>query len=152
MMFDPAHPIVQLARDDKRYRLEAYVFVFESLQYAQNELGMGGAPPKADSEAKTECEEEDEPGESAPRDEQHLTGQQLCEAIRRFGLEQYGYMAKTVFNSWGVHKTGDFGEIVFNLIRVGQMRKTDEDRREDFDDVFDFDTGLAHAFKITLPE
>jgi uncharacterized repeat protein (TIGR04138 family) len=51
-----------------------------------------------------------------------------------------------------VTKTGDFGEIVFNLIGIGQMRKTSDDRREDFDDVFDFDTGLEQSFKITRPE
>ena len=49
-----------------------------------------------------------------------------------------GYLAKHVLNHWGVRSTGDFGEIVFNLIEIGQMRKTPDDRREDFDDVFDF--------------
>ena len=29
--------------------------------------------------------------------------------------------------------------MVFNLIRIGQMRKTPQDRREDFDDVYDFE-------------
>ena len=47
-------------------------------------------------------------------------------------------MAKTVLENWGIHKTGDFGEIVFNLIRIGQMRKTPHDCREDFNDVYDF--------------
>ena len=61
-------------------------------------------------------------------------------------------MAKCVLNSWGVTKTGDFGEIVFNLIGIGQMRKTADDRREDFDDVFDFETGLEQSFKITRSE
>lgn len=146
MMIDPAHPIVRLAREDKRYRIEAYVFVFEALHYAQSELGMGGGV------ASTSGSDSPTTDDTEARDEHHLTGQQLCEAIRRFGLEQYGYMAKTVFNSWGVHNTGDFGEIVFNLIRIGQMRKTPDDRREDFDDVFDFDSGLSHAFKITFSE
>jgi uncharacterized repeat protein (TIGR04138 family) len=57
-----------------------------------------------------------------------------------------------VLNSWGVTNTGDFGEIVFNLINIGQMRKTTEDRREDFDNVFDFDTDLQGSFKITQAE
>jgi uncharacterized repeat protein (TIGR04138 family) len=61
-------------------------------------------------------------------------------------------MAKTVLNSWGIHGTGDFGEIVFNLIRFGRMRKTKEDRREDFDDVYDFETAFEQQFKIGLPE
>ena len=62
-------------------------------------------------------------GESRSGPQRHVSGQELCEAIRRYALEQYGYMAKTVLNSWGIHGTNDFGEIVFNLIRIGQMRK-----------------------------
>ena len=61
-------------------------------------------------------------------------------------------MAKTVLNSWGVHSTSDFGEIVFNLIRIGHFRKTRDDRREDFDHQFDFDTALEREFRITLSE
>jgi uncharacterized repeat protein (TIGR04138 family) len=91
---------------------------------------------------------------SRSRDEsdRHLTGQQLCEAIRLYASEQFGYMAKCVLNSWGVRQTGDFGEIVFNLIRVEQMRKTPQDKREDFDDNFDFDEAFVAGYRITLPE
>ena len=61
-------------------------------------------------------------------------------------------MAKDVLASWGIHATGDFGEIVFNLIRIGQMRKTAEDSREDFENVYDFETAFRRGFKITRPE
>jgi uncharacterized repeat protein (TIGR04138 family) len=144
-MLDPSHPIAKLLKDDRRYKIDAYAFVFEALNYAHAQLGMG-------TERAAESEEE-ETEEATPKEaERHLTGQQLCEAIRQYALEQYGYMAKCVLNSWGVHSTGDFGEIVFNLIGIGQMRKTTDDQREDFDNVFDFETGLRHSFKITLPE
>jgi uncharacterized repeat protein (TIGR04138 family) len=87
-----------------------------------------------------------------PGNERHLTGQELCEAIRRYALEQYGYLAKTVFNSWGVRSTRDFGEIVFMLIEIGQMKKTKEDKLSDFDDVFDFDEDLTNAYQIGAHE
>jgi len=135
-------PIIELLRQDKRYRFEAYVFVFEALRYAQESLELGQP-----------CESEPVQGEETPeeerRPERHVTGQELCGAIRQYALEQYGYMAKTVLESWGIHNTGDFGEIVFNLIRIGRMRKTRQDRREDFDDVFDFETAFRQEFKIT---
>ena len=143
-MLDPTHPIAQLLSEDRRYKLEAYAFVFEALTYAHNELGMGGT-----SGEESSGEEGDEGDED---DERHLTGQQLCEAIREFALEQYGYMAKCVLNSWGVTETLDFGQIVFNLIRIGQMRKRAEDKVEDFQDVFDFDRDLQAAFEITMPK
>ena len=100
--------------------------------------------------------EEEEPEHhsvtSDKRAERHLSGQQLCEAIRRYALDQYGYMAKCVLNSWGVHRTSDFGNIVFNLIDIKQMKKYAARSGQDFDDVFDFDEGLVQDFKITLPQ
>ena len=56
------------------------------------------------------------PGKLQP--ERHLTGQELCEAIRQYAVEEFGYLAKSVLNSWGVYKTRDFGNIVFNLIEI----------------------------------
>lgn len=148
-MEKPALTISELLRQDRRYKLEAYQFVFDALSYAQNVMNMGSEQPSEPQgeqpAAASEASEGDEP-------ERHLTGQELCEAIRVFALEQYGYMAKCVLNSWGVHRTGDFGEIVFNLIRINLMRKTEHDRREDFDDVFDFETDLRQNFRIKLAE
>jgi uncharacterized repeat protein (TIGR04138 family) len=143
-MIDPSHPLAKLLKKDRRYKFDAYVFVFEALTYAQKVLGMG--------DQRTSDEEEAQQPATDKRAERHLTGQQLCEAIRQFALEQFGYMAKCVLNSWGVHNTGDLGNIVFNLIEIKQMKKTRHDRREDFDNVFDFDEGLLQGFKITAPQ
>ena len=84
--------------------------------------------------------------------ERHLTGQQLCEASRRYALEHYGLLAKTVLKSWGILGTHDLGEIVYNLIRVDLMKKSEQDRREDFDGVFDFEQGLDQAFEFSAPD
>jgi uncharacterized repeat protein (TIGR04138 family) len=137
-MVESTHPIALLLKEDRRYKFEAYALVFESLNYAHKELGMGSDPPAVTEEEDTQAE-------------RHLTGQQLCEAIRRYALEQYGLMAETVLKNWGITSTSDFGEIVFNLIRIGQMRKTPSDKREDFDNVYDFRDGFAKEFRITLP-
>jgi uncharacterized repeat protein (TIGR04138 family) len=170
-MPESPHPIAELLRQDKRYKLEAYAFVFEALNYAHEVLHMGkpssGNPSPAKPEETPRRGKATRPGKSSSRKaaagksepaeddenaERHLTGQELCEAIRLYALEQFGYMAQCVLNSWGIQKTGDFGEIVFNLIRIGQMRKTSQDRREDFDDVFDFEAGLRQSFQIKRPE
>jgi uncharacterized repeat protein (TIGR04138 family) len=128
-MLDQDHPLAELLRRDRRYHRDAYFFVFEALRYAHEQLGIGGVP-----------------GQGDPDEERHVTGQQLCEAIRQYAVQQYGMLSKNVLNEWGVRNTGDFGEIVFNLIDIGQMKKTDSDRREDFDNVFEFDEGLKDAF------
>ncbi len=130
-MLDPDHPLAELLRRDRRYHRDAYFFVFEALRFAQEQLGLGGMPA---------ADTDDEP-------ERHVTGQQLCEAIRQYAIQQYGMLAKNVLSEWGVRATSDFGEIVFNLIDIGQMRKTESDRREDFENVFNFDDGLRDAFE-----
>jgi len=140
-MLDPA--VAKLLNEDRRYTYDAYVFVFEGLSYAHSVLGMGREV--RGGRAADESEEEEQI-------ERHVTGQELCEALRQVALRQFGYMAKTVLNSWGIHSTGDFGNIVFNLIRIEHMRKTEDDRREDFDDVYDFDKVFRQDFEITVPD
>ncbi|MFZ1936166.1 MAG: Minf_1886 family protein [Thermoguttaceae bacterium] len=141
-MLNPSHPLAELLEKDRRYTFEAYVFLFEALNFAQTVLQMG-----AESPTEPIAENEEPTGT-----QHHVSGQELCEAIRRYALEQYGYMAKTVLNSWGIHGTSDFGEIVFNLIRIGQMRKTPRDTQVDFDNLYDFDVAFKQQFKITPPE
>ncbi len=130
------HPIFQLLKRDTRYKLEAYQFVRDALSYAHDELGMGQATEEA-------AESEDIQAEA------HLTGQQLCQAIRVYSIEQFGLMARVVLNNWGITRTGDFGEIVYNLIDIGLMKKSETDRREDFDDVYEFEEAFDRHFKIT---
>ena len=142
-MIDPNHPIANVLRKDNRYKLDAYAFIFDALRFAQDEMGLGNELP---SEPVTGQREEEE----GPQ--RHVTGPELCQAIKQLAIDQYGLMAKTVLNNWGIRNTGDVGEIVFNLIRAGQMRKTSGDRREDFDNVFDFDQELRRGFKIVVKD
>ncbi|MFH1919901.1 MAG: Minf_1886 family protein [Planctomycetota bacterium] len=148
-MYDLSRELAELLEEDNRYRVGAYEFVFNALAFAQTVLRMGTESP---SEPAGPAEENEEKSEEPEEPQQHVSGQELCEAIRRYALRQYGYMAKTVLNNWGIQCTGDIGEIVFNLIRFGRMRRTKHDRREDFEDVFDFETAFEQEFKITPPE
>jgi uncharacterized repeat protein (TIGR04138 family) len=165
----------ELLAADKRYKRDAYAFVFEALRYAHDTLGMGTETPAEALEHPPVEPDSSEPGSSGQGSsgqgssgqgssgqgssgqgssgqgssgQRHLTGGELCDAIRRYALEQFGYMAATVLGSWGIHKTGDFGDIVFNLIDIGEMSKTKHDRREDFDDVFDFETAFRRDYVI----
>ena len=58
-------------------------------------------------------------------------------------------MARCVFNQWGIKKTGDFGAMVFNLVEIGLMSKTENDSMEDFEDIFDMDNGLMNDYVIS---
>jgi len=137
-MNSPLQAMRDLLEEDKRFKLEAYQFIRESLQFAHEHREL--------------VELADAPGGTAPANPspKHVTGQQLCEACRRYAIEQYGYLAKIVLASWGVRSTSDFGELVYNLIRIEQMRKSDTDRREDFDDVYSFDDAFEPQFELSV--
>lgn len=124
----------RLLRRDTRYKLEAYIFVRDALAYAHRTM--------TGNEAETSEEE----------DSRHLSGQQLCEACRLFALDQYGYLARIVLVSWGLKSTSDFGDVVYNLIEIKHMRKSETDRREDFDDVYSFEDAFEPKFELLSPE
>jgi uncharacterized repeat protein (TIGR04138 family) len=135
MHCDSDETLVELARRDRRYPIEAYRFVREALTYASDILEMGSEKMTA------AC---DDP---QPRVEHHLTGQELCEAIRVYSLNQYGLMAQAVLKTWRIESTSDIGEIVYNMIGVGLMKKSQGDDRRHFDNVFDFNEALQDVFQ-----
>jgi uncharacterized repeat protein (TIGR04138 family) len=157
---DPKHPLFQLLQRDRRYTLEAYLFVLESLSFAQESLGLGQEPAIEELEPLPGGEAEAAGGTARGRRargrkqeaERHVSGPQLCEAARLYGLQQYGFLTPTVLASWGIRSTDDLGEIVFNMIDIGQMRKTRSDRREDFRGVFDFAEGFARDLSFVVPD
>ena len=74
-------------------------------------------------------------------------GSEMC--IRdRYSILQFGFMAKTVLNNWGLTETLDFGEVVYNLIDIGMMRKSNSDSKDDFAGVYDFDSVFVKDFDI----
>ncbi len=77
----------------------------------------------------------------------HLTGRQLLEGIRLFALDQYGPMARSVLEYWGIKNCRDFGNIVFNLVECQVLGKTDDDCPEDFDDGYDFKAAFDLPYK-----
>jgi uncharacterized repeat protein (TIGR04138 family) len=157
-LVDPAHPLAQLLQRDRRYKLDAYLFVLESLSFPQDTLGMGEPPQPEDVEPRgggttAGGKSKARSGRKGRKEsERHISGQQLCEAARQYALQQYGYLSRTVLGTWGIHSTADLGEIVFNMIEIGQMRKTRKDKREDFHDVYDFHDAFSRDLSFVVPD
>ncbi|MCX5693028.1 MAG: hypothetical protein NTX47_05025 [Candidatus Omnitrophica bacterium] len=107
---------------DKRYDSEAYSFIMASLGYTMKKLKRKG----------------------------HVTGQELSDGVKDYCLEQFGPLARLVLEKWGIKSTNDFGEIVFNLINSGLLGKTEEDRKEDFHDRYDFKEAFDKGCKYSL--
>ena len=108
---------------DPRYRPEAYSFVMLALGFTVSRL-------------------------ESPR---HVTGQELLLGIRDYALDQFGPMAKTVFDHWGIRQTQDFGHVVFNMVDDGLLGRTDSDRLEDFAGGYDFETAFVKEYPWSLP-
>jgi len=107
---------------DNRYKPDVYEFVFQALRFTQGKLQKEG----------------------------HLTGEELSRGLRNFAIEQYGPLAMTVLNHWGVFKTQDFGNIVFNMIDGRLLAKTETDRIDDFTDVYDFKEAFGNVLGDSL--
>lgn len=116
--------VVELIRaKDSRYTREAYTFVREALDFTQKLIGK---------ESRGQI--------------RHVTGQELLDGIRQFALQQFGPMAVTLFEEWGVRNCQDFGEIVFNMVEIGLLAKTEKDSREDFQNGYDFTDAFRKPF------
>jgi uncharacterized repeat protein (TIGR04138 family) len=73
----------------------------------------------------------------------HLSGPELLEGIVYLASERFGPDARHILDSWGISVTGDFGNIVFDLVEAGLLSKTDDDQLEDFTDVFDLEEAIS---------
>ncbi len=109
----PQERFSELMENDPRFHSEAYGFVFEALDFTVRHVHG-----------------KDEEGEALAN--QHVTGQDLLEGIRRFALERFGCLAASVFQFWGIDRSDHFGEIVFNLVDHGLMGKQETDCKDDF--------------------
>jgi uncharacterized repeat protein (TIGR04138 family) len=127
--------LAKVVEHDPRFTYEAYEFLFAALTYTQRQLGR---TPQDD--------------EVPVGPQYHVSGRELVEGIRSLAVREFGLMAKVVFRMWGIRNTGDFGDIVFNLVEEGLMSKSDDDNRADFQDVYDLDQGLLQEFRIELDE
>lgn len=106
--------IQRLVNSDGRYRRDAYAFTLDALNYTLRDLRQKGHSG-------------------------HIDGRQLCEGIREFAEQSFGYLTRTTFHQWGITKTADFGEIVFAMVNEGLLSRQDSDSKEDFEDAYDFD-------------
>jgi len=85
-------------------------------------------------------------GEDLPS--RHVSGTELCEGLREFAIDQYGLLARDVLRRWSIRSCEDFGKIVFAMVEGGLMHKTDDDRVEDFEGIFDFESAFRCELEI----
>ena len=111
--------IEKIIAKDPSYKFEAYSFVMAGLHYTVSRL------PK-------------------PR---HVSGKELCLGLKDYAFEQFGPLAQTVLEYWGIRKTRDFGKVVFNLIDAELLKKTEEDSIHDFEQIYSFRKSFRYEIK-----
>lgn len=74
----------------------------------------------------------------------HVSGKELLEGFRELALAEFGPLAKTVLEDWGITRCGEVGEIVFQLVSLGVLGKNEEDKITDFEELWSF----AEAFDV----
>ncbi len=122
MSSEKTESILRICRRDGRYAPQAYYFVFDALDYTIQRMNKM----------------------------RHVTGRELLEGVRLYATENFGFLARSVLEEWGVRSTEDLGNIVFNLVEGELLSRTETDRREDFVDVFDFDDAFDQSFRKSL--
>ena len=121
--------VVRAIRErDPRFDEEAYGFVREALDFTGKMLEKPSVGPQ-----------------------RHVSGAELLDGVRRYALQEFGPMSLTVLTEWGLRTTRDIGEIVFQLVEAGVLGKTDEDKIEDFENVYDFDEAFGQPFRPRNP-
>ncbi len=119
---DPTKVLAELQERNPRFHRRAYVFLIDALH-----------------------------GVIAGMDERrHISGQELVEGVRGLAMQRFGPLARTVLEYWGINTTDDLGEIVFALVDIGVLVKQEQDRPEDFQDLFDFEEVFEHNYPWTV--
>lgn len=114
--------IEEICARDNRYKPDSYEFMMQALHFTQGKL----------------------------KRQTHVTGKELLEGIREFAIEQYGSMTEIVLRHWGITKTEDFGNIVFNTVNEGLLSKTDSDSINDFKDIYDFKEVFGNVLRDSV--
>ena len=119
--FDEA--VEQILATDARFHRDAYTYLREALDFTQKLISK---------ENKGTV--------------RHVTGQELLDGIRQYSLIQFGPMTMTVLEEWGIRTSKDFGDIVFNMVEIGLLAKTEKDTRDDFQTGYDFTEAFQKPF------
>lgn len=168
MSHRPKKPIEEIVAELGRYPIDAFIFIQECIGLASEQVHGPMTSEEAAVAAWMDRNNIDleelsrlhEAGSLPPdvssavdhiggpeRMNRHVTGQQLCWAVRDAALKRWGLMARSVLARWNLTRTEDVGAIIFALVDNGWLKKLPTDRIEDFNNVFSFDEAFDRAYK-----
>lgn len=122
MHFEQA--VASILERDRRFAPGAYEFLKEALDFTLKQvMDQNGGTPR------------------------HVAGQELLAGFRALALQQFGPMASTLLQEWGVRSCSDVGDMVFLLIEENIFGRQESDSKQDFAEVYDFEEAFVAPFK-----
>ncbi len=121
-LFDEA--VTQILRQDARYPRQAYDLMPAVLDYTMRGLMTEGKRQVGG----------------------HLTGRQLAEGLRDYMLAEYGPFAQYVLADLRIRSTDDIGNLVYNLVGVGALGTSPNDKPTDFHALYNFHDAFVLPF------
>ena len=118
----------RIALLDGRYSPEAFTFLFEALEVAVRIAGKDKNQGTA----------------------RHVSGQEVLAGMREHALATFGPLAASVWRTWGIRESLDWGRIVFLLVDHGLLKRQEEDSIEDFREGFDFEPTFDAGYREKL--
>ena len=117
--------IATITKSDHRFDAGAFFLVREALDFTVERLAAESSGEK-----------------------RHVTGPELLNGFRDYTLQEYGPMAATLLEQWGMKSCRDIGEIVFLFIEHGVFGKQDSDSIDDFREIYQFEDVFVKPFIV----
>lgn len=111
-----------ICEKDPRYKSDAYEFLMEALAFTQRKFKRS----------------------------KHVSGEELLEGIKKLLIQKFGPLTLLVLNHWGITRTEDFGNIVFNLVDNKVLSKDSEDNIDSFQNGYDFTEVFDRGYRKLL--
>lgn len=115
--------IAAITQADDRFQPGAFFLVREALDFTVDRLAKESQGEK-----------------------RHVTGRELLGGFRDYALQEYGPMAATLLEDWGISSCRNIGEIVFLFIEHGVFGKQDSDSLDDFAELYTFEDAFVKPF------
>lgn len=116
--------IAKLREENSKFTPAAYLFIRRALDHSLRKLKREDAHLPA-----------------------HVSGTELLEGFRALALAEFGPLAKTVLEDMGITRCLDVGEIVFQLVSLGVLGKNEDDKIDDFKELWSFEDAFEVPFQ-----
>lgn len=112
----------RIQQADPRYARNAYLYAFHGLDFTMRKMLR-----------------------LSEGERRHVAAHELLNGMRQCAQADFGFLARQVWESWGIRTSTDWGNIIYNLISAKLMNANEEDSIEQFRNVYTLDSAFPSA-------